>query len=58
MKEKIIFTLKLVKYLEQLGIFYKKRMPDLKHPDRDIFIYDETPELINGMIEYANSKSN
>lgn len=56
MKEKIIFTLKLVQFLQEKGINYKCRKPDLKNPKRDIFIYDETPELINGMLEYANSK--
>lgn len=58
MKEKIIFTLQLVHFLDNRGIHYKSRKPDLKNRSRDIFIYDETPELIQGMLEYASSKKN
>lgn len=56
MKEKVIFTLKLVQFLEEKGIHYRKRKPDLKNPERDVFFYEETPELINGMLEYAKAQ--
>lgn len=56
MNEKFIFSIQLVNYLGKKGIVYKKRKPDLKKPEYDVFIYDDTEELRQAISEYTNSK--
>lgn len=56
MNEKFVFSIKLVNYLGKKGIVYKKRKPDLKKPEFDVFIYDDTDELRQAIGEYTSSK--
>ena len=56
--EKIVFSIQLVNFLGKKGIVYKKRMPDLKKPEFDCFVYDYTPELDQAIGEYVNQKKN
>ena len=41
----VVFSLKLAKYLESNGYDIKQTRPDLRGTGRNVFLFDNTPQL-------------
>ena len=41
----VVFSLKLAKYLESNGYEIKQTRPDLRGTGRNVFLFDNTPQL-------------
>ena len=53
---KQIFSLRLAGYLMQMGFRIKRIHHNLKETDKDVYLFDDTPELENAMLEYKKLK--
>lgn len=53
---KQIFSLRLAGYLMQMGFRIRRIHHNLKEVDRDVYLFDDTPELENAMLEYRKLK--
>ena len=49
--------MRLYKYLENKGYHYLYTRPDIKFPERIVWIYNNTDELYNDVQEYWKLKS-
>jgi len=41
----VVFSLKLAKYLESKGYKIRQTRPDLRGTGREVFLFDNTPQL-------------
>lgn len=53
---KQIFSLRLAGYLMQMGFRIRRIHHNLKEIDKDVYLFDDTPELENAMLEYKKLK--
>lgn len=53
---KQIFSLRLAGYLMMNGFRIKRIHHNLKETDKDVYLFDDTPELENAMLEYKRLK--
>lgn len=53
---KQIFSLRLAGYLMLNGFRIKRIHHNLKEVDKDVYLFDDTPELKNAMLEYKKLK--
>ena len=53
---KQIFSLRLAGYLMQMGFRIRRIHHNLKEVDMDVYLFDDTPELENAMLEYRKLK--
>ena len=53
---KQIFSLRLAGYLMMNGFRIKRIHHNLKEVDKDVYLFDDTPELENAMLEYKKLK--
>lgn len=53
---KQIFSLRLAGWLMFNGFRIKRIHHNLKETDKDVYLFDDTPELEKAMIEYKNLK--
>lgn len=53
---KQIFSLRLAGYLMFNGFRIKRIHHNLKEIDKDVYLFDDTPELKNAMLEYKELK--
>lgn len=54
---KQIFSLRLAGYLMQQGFRIRRIHHNLKETDKDVYLFDDTPELEKAMLEYNKSKN-
>ena len=54
---KQIFSLRLAGYLMQQGFRIRRIHHNLKETDKDVYLFDDTPELEKAMLEYKNPKN-
>ena len=60
MKDKVykqIFSLRLAGFLMQKGFRIRRIHHNLKETDKDVYLFDDTPELESAMLEYKNLKN-
>ena len=48
----VVFSLKLARYLESKGYEIKQTRPDLRNTGRDVFLFDDTPQLQSAISTY------
>lgn len=53
---KQIFSLRLAGYLMWNGFRIRRIHHNLKEIDRDVYLFDDTPELENAMVKYKELK--
>ena len=53
---KQIFSLRLAGYLMMNGFRIKRIHHNLKETDKDVYLFDDTPELEKAMLEYKRLK--
>lgn len=56
MKEKMIFSQKLVNFLAKKGFRVIRTQPNKKMPWYDVYIFEDSEELSNAIEEYNNRK--
>ena len=49
-----IFSLRLARYLERKGFLVVGTRPDLKSTGRDVFLFENTPQLRQAVDTYMN----
>lgn len=49
---KQIFSLRLAGFLMMSGFSIKRIHHNLKYKDKDVYLFDDTPELMQAMLEY------
>ena len=54
---KQIFSLRLAGYLMYNGFRIRRIHHNLKERDKDIYLFDDTPELENAMLDYKKLKN-
>lgn len=54
MKEKLIFSTRICEQLLDMGFEYKERRRDKKNLKYWIYVFDETPELINALVSLSH----
>lgn len=54
---KQIFSLRLAGYLMQQGFRIRRIHHNLKEIDKDVYLFDDTPELEKAMLEYKKPKN-
>lgn len=54
---KQIFSLRLAGYLMQNGFRIRRIHHNLKEIDKDVYLFDNTPELEKAMLEYKKTKN-
>ena len=52
MKKKLIYTKKLAIYLRNKGFRIIGTEVNYKYPQYDVYVFEETPELIETMLSY------
>lgn len=50
----LVFSLKLAKYLENMGYEIKQIRPDLRGTGRNVFLFDNTPQLRQAVDTYMS----
>ena len=55
-KPYIVYSHKLMRHLGTLGFTPFTTAPNIKFPDKVVFIYDNTPELVIAIEEYLSKK--
>lgn len=50
----LVFSLKLAKYLEDMGYEIKQIRPDLRGSGRNVFLFDNTPQLRQAVDTYMS----
>ena len=53
---KQIFSLRLAGYLMMNGFRIKRIHHNLKETDKDVYLFDDTPELESAMLKYTELK--
>lgn len=53
---KQIFSLRLAGYLMLMGFRIRRIHHNLKEIDKDVYLFDDTPELEKAMLEYKKLK--
>lgn len=51
-KDFVVHTMQLAKYLARRGIVWKAIKKDLKDPEKLVFFYEKTPELMCEVEQY------
>lgn len=49
-----VFSLKLARYLENKGFKIKGSRPDLKGSNRNVFLFEDTPQLRSAIDAYMS----
>lgn len=55
MMTKKIFTRKLAIYLREKGFRILKTEVNFKYPQYDVFVFEDTPELLDAILEYNSA---
>lgn len=54
-KPYLVFSYRVMQYLAERGFKFFATTKNNKFPDRDVYIYDNTDELVNAIEEFKKS---